>query len=80
MGAGADAAQRNRAVRVRRGDITGRRELRCAGCGYGVSVTGEPPPCPMCGGMLWDPAPWRPFTALAAPAGLEARSGSDRPR
>ncbi len=57
-----------------------RRELRCAGCGYGVSVAGEPPPCPMCRGAVWDPAPWRPFTGLAAIADLDAGSDAQRPR
>jgi rRNA maturation endonuclease Nob1 len=29
-------------------------ELRCGGCGYGVSVWAAPERCPMCGGSLWE--------------------------
>jgi rubrerythrin len=32
-----------------------RRELVCAGCGYGVVVAREPPRCPMCHGSSWRP-------------------------
>ena len=39
-----------------------RRDLMCAGCGYGVVVTDEPDRCPICGGTNWDFAPWRPFS------------------
>jgi rubrerythrin len=39
-----------------------RRDLVCAGCGYGVVVTAEPERCPLCGGTDWDFSPWRPFS------------------
>jgi hypothetical protein len=39
-----------------------RRDLMCAGCGYGIVVTDEPERCPLCGGTDWDFAPWRPFS------------------
>jgi rubrerythrin len=29
------------------------REFRCTGCGYGIVVNREPPPCPMCGAERW---------------------------
>lgn len=29
--------------------------FRCADCGYGVSVEGRLPACPMCGGASWEP-------------------------
>lgn len=32
-------------------------ELRCAGCGYGIVVTGEPPACPMCRSSAWGRRP-----------------------
>jgi len=35
-------------------------EYQCADCGYGVSIHGELPRCPMCGGESWEeltPAP-----------------------
>jgi rubrerythrin len=38
-----------------------RGEFRCADCGYGAIVHREVPPCPMCGGTIWEiratPAP-----------------------
>jgi hypothetical protein len=45
----------------RAGDIaTG--EFRCASCRYGIVVSHALPTCPMCGGELWQPAAWRPFS------------------
>jgi rubrerythrin len=36
-------------------------ELRCAACGYGVSVSIAPERCPMCSGTAWEhAAPVRP--------------------
>ncbi len=35
--------------------------FRCSDCGYGVVVTGALPLCPMCGGAVWEEAPWSPF-------------------
>lgn len=29
-------------------------EYRCADCGYGAVVHSAPPPCPMCGGAVWE--------------------------
>jgi hypothetical protein len=34
-------------------------EFRCADCGYGVAVFRGLPPCPMCGGTIWEAA-WSP--------------------
>ncbi len=31
-------------------------DVSCAGCGYGVSSRTRLPPCPMCGGDLWEDA------------------------
>jgi len=30
-----------------------RATLRCAMCGYGISIAGPPPRCPMCGNSDW---------------------------
>jgi hypothetical protein len=80
MATGVEAAREESPVRLQRDGVGDRSDLRCAGCGYGVCVTGEPPPCPMCRGAVWDPTPGRPFTALGAFMGLETRSRSDRPQ
>ena len=32
-------------------------EFRCSECGYGAIVHRELPPCPMCGGTVWEKAP-----------------------
>jgi rubrerythrin len=38
-------------------------EFRCSECGYGVAVNRRAlPPCPMCGGTVWERSPWSPFT------------------
>jgi rubrerythrin len=37
-------------------------EYRCSGCGYGAVVRRELPPCPMCGGEVWEPSEWSPLT------------------
>jgi rubrerythrin len=37
----------------------------CSGCGYGVTVSTRLPVCPMCGGDVWEPAPWSPFLRAA---------------
>jgi rubrerythrin len=29
-------------------------EFRCADCGYGAVVHSTLPPCPMCGGTVWE--------------------------
>ena len=33
-------------------------EFRCAGCGYGISIYGKLPRCPMCGTESWEPLQW----------------------
>ena len=37
-------------------------EYHCASCGYGVTVHGTLPRCPMCSGAAWEQASWSPFT------------------
>ena len=34
-------------------------EFRCADCGYGAVVQRVLPPCPMCGGAVWESRPSR---------------------
>lgn len=34
-------------------------EFRCSGCGYGAVVQRVLPPCPMCGGTVWESRPPR---------------------
>jgi hypothetical protein len=34
---------------------TTRTDLRCANCGYGIVVAGEPPACPLCRSDQWEP-------------------------
>jgi rubrerythrin len=41
--------------------------FRCSDCGYGVVVTGALPPCPMCGGGVWEEAPWSPLGRSSPP-------------
>jgi hypothetical protein len=41
-------------------------EFRCADCGYGVIVQRVLPPCPMCGGGVWEPS-WSRSRPPAAP-------------
>ena len=31
-----------------------RDEYRCAACGYGIIVSGQPPGCPMCRELRWE--------------------------
>jgi rubrerythrin len=33
-------------------------EFRCAGCGYGISISRELPRCPMCGTEHWEQLQW----------------------
>jgi rubrerythrin len=40
-------------------------EYHCADCGYGVTVHGALPRCPMCSGTTWEPHAWTPFTRAA---------------
>jgi rubrerythrin len=39
------------------GVVRARRDLRCAGCGYGVSASRAPARCPMCGDDEWEAVP-----------------------
>jgi hypothetical protein len=41
-----------------------RAEYRCAACGYGIVVYGQPPRCPMCTEPRWEHVEWRPFSQL----------------
>jgi rubrerythrin len=41
-----------------------RAEYRCAGCGYGIIVYGQPPSCPLCREPRWEHVEWRPFSQL----------------
>jgi rubrerythrin len=38
-------------------DVSG--EFRCSECGYGAVVRRALPPCPMCGGTVWESRPPR---------------------
>ena len=35
--------------------------FRCSDCGYGVVVADRLPPCPMCGGAVWEESPGSSF-------------------
>ena len=49
----------------RTGDaVTG--EFHCADCGYGVAIYRCLPVCPMCGGEVWEQAPWTPLARARA--------------
>jgi rubrerythrin len=60
-------AGRNRAAAVQLDDagfldfkVAGTRasgDFRCADCGYGAVVSRALPPCPMCGGTVWESRP-----------------------
>ena len=45
---------------------TSRVPLRCVECGYEIASYQVVPPCPMCREVVWEPAPWRPFTRSRA--------------
>ena len=47
---------------------TGAGVYHCAECRYGVSLTGELPRCPMCGGTVWEP------TGASPRLGIQARA------
>jgi hypothetical protein len=51
-------------VAAGRGRKGKRAEYRCAACGYGVVVYGQPPRCPMCSEPRWEHVEWRPFPQL----------------
>ena len=49
--------------------VTGSRatgQYRCAECGYGITLRGELPDCPMCGGNAWEETAWSPIGNAAA--------------
>jgi rubrerythrin len=37
-------------------------EYQCTGCGYGVTVRGPLPNCPMCSATSWEQVAWSPFS------------------
>jgi hypothetical protein len=39
---------------------------RCAECGYGITVRGKLPDCPMCGGNAWEKTAWSPISNATA--------------
>jgi hypothetical protein len=49
-------------VQFRESGEAAKGSFRCSDCGYGVVVTSALPPCPMCGGVVWEESPWSPFT------------------
>ena len=51
-------------VAAGRGRKGKRAEYRCAACGYGIVVYGQPPSCPMCSEPRWEHVEWRPFSQL----------------
>jgi len=44
--------------------VTG--QYRCSDCGYGVTIRGELPVCPMCAGESWEATPWSPLSSSSA--------------
>jgi hypothetical protein len=57
-------------------------EYRCATCGYGIIVYGQPPTCPMCRESSWRHAEGRHFSQLldVPLAGLARSVGRSVPR
>ena len=37
-------------------------EYHCADCGHALTSCGELPRCPTCGGAVWEPSVWHPFS------------------
>ena len=37
-------------------------QFRCTECSYGVTIRGDLPRCPMCGGEVWEEAAWSPLS------------------
>jgi rubredoxin len=51
-----------------------RAEYRCAACGYGIVVDGQPPRCPMCSEPGWEHVEWAAFLPAArVPFGTRSR-------
>jgi len=59
--------------------IEPRFELRCAECGYGVSVQIAPESCPMCRGTVWEHLPGR-GQGPASPPELDADGPEEHSR
>jgi hypothetical protein len=57
-----------------------RAEYRCAACGYGIVVYGQPPSCLMCSEARWEHVEWRPFPQLLDDLALPVGTGSQRRR
>ena len=57
-----DSAVERGMVAAGRGRKGKRAEYRCAACGYGIVVYGQPPSCPMCSEPRWEQVEWRPFS------------------
>jgi len=57
MAAGVDAPKPGTATPFAAG-LRAAGEFRCAGCGYGISISGELPRCPMCGKEAWEQLQW----------------------
>ena len=39
-------------------------EYRCTSCRYGITINALLPPCPMCGGELWERIAWHPLPGV----------------
>jgi hypothetical protein len=59
-----DSAVEGGMVAAGRGRKGKRAEYRCAACGYGIVVYGQPPHCPICSEPRWEHVEWRPFSQL----------------
>ena len=58
MAAGIDAQRPGTTPEISTG-VKGEGDFRCAGCGYGISISRELPRCPMCGTESWEQLQWR---------------------
>jgi hypothetical protein len=77
----ADDSEVERGMVAAGGGRKGKRaEYRCAACGYGIVVYGQPPSCPMCGGARWEHVEWRPFSQLFDDLALPVGTRSQRRR
>jgi len=47
-------------------------QYRCADCGYGITLHGELPDCPMCGGTSWEETAWSPISNAGGSRSLPA--------
>jgi hypothetical protein len=63
---------------LRQGSESATTSYVCSNCGYGAALRGDPPPCPMCRGTDWEPAPWRPFSTLEEVTAAAARAAARR--